>query len=26
MEGFVSAQVKEAFNIPAELDVCSLGT
>lgn len=24
MEGFVSAQVKEAFNIPAEVDVCCL--
>lgn len=24
MEGFVAAQVKEAFNIPAEVDVCCL--
>ena len=24
MEGFVTAQVKEAFNIPAEVDVCCL--
>lgn len=24
MEGFVSAQVKEAFNIPAEVDICCI--